>query len=324
MNILLHSISAYLQKPWTLGLPTALVVEPSSVCNLRCPLCPSGLKHTVRKPPLLELETFKLLIDEIGDVLNFAQFFEWGEPFLNPAIFDMIKYAKTRDIVVLSSTNGLCFPDEKSAGKLVASGLDCIVFAIDGTTQEVYEKYRAGGRLQDALDGLARVIEAKKADGGNGPIIHLRMVVNAFNEHQVEDFKALGRKMGVDLISVKTMDPGMCEVAKDLSFLPGNKRFRRDIQKLGLSDETCKKPWCTPTLYSDGSIVLCGMDALGKEALGKISPDVTFKKLWHSQKAKDFRKNIIEDANHYSFCRSCGCRVPDFAMRVSDLVWINS
>lgn len=321
LNILAQGVSPRVRIPLAFGLPTTMTIEPASVCNLKCPLCPSGLNRTVRKPAWLEFSVFKSLIDELGHNLIMLQLWEWGEPFLNPDFCKMISYAKTRGIITITSTNGHCFQSDQSAQALVTSGLDCLICAVDGTTQEAYEKYRVGGKLDQVIDGLARLVAAKKANGAKGPIINLRMVVNAYNERQTDDFKALGKDLGVDVVSFKTLNPGMCEVEDDFSFLPDNRHLRRDVDKHGMADYKCTKPWCTPTLFSDGSILLCAMDVYGTQSLGKLSPGTSFKKIWNSKGARDFRENIRRDPNHYDFCRNCGCREPDFAVAFNDFTW---
>ncbi len=318
VNLLTHRISSSLRYPLVFGLPTTIDIEPSSICNLSCPLCPSGLKQTVRHPPLLDLDVFKRLIDQLEETLCLIQLWEWGEPFLNPAIYEMITYAKSKGIFVVTSTNGHFFSDWPNAQATVKSGLDCLIYCIDGTTQETYEKYRAGGRLQEALDGLSRVVSAKKAAGSSSPFINLRMVVNSFNEHQIEDFRALGSKLGVNLTSLKTLNPGMCEVKKDFTFVPLNKQLRRNVEEIGAGVYKCMRPWCTPTLFADGSINMCSMDVMGTESLGKFTEDSSFRKLWNSTSYRTFRKNIRKNPDYYPFCQDCCAREPDLKTAYKD------
>ena len=60
------------------SLPYHIVLEPTNACNLRCPLCPTGLELSDRKKGIAKL-------DEIG--------FVWGKPTMhsNKDIWD-IKY----------------------------------------------------------------------------------------------------------------------------------------------------------------------------------------------------------------------------------------
>jgi MoaA/NifB/PqqE/SkfB family radical SAM enzyme len=111
------------------------MVEPSSRCNLACTLCPVtvGLE---REQGLMEFATFKKVIDEIGDYLFTLLLWDWGEPFLNPAIYDMIACAARKGIKTISSTNAHLFARQESADKVIRSGLDTLICAVDGITQK--------------------------------------------------------------------------------------------------------------------------------------------------------------------------------------------
>lgn len=98
MNWLLNRVSVHLrfEKAW--GFPTQPVVEPSNLCNLYCAVCPVG-KGLDRPGENLNFNIFKKFIDEIGDYVFSITLYCWGEPFLNPAIFDMIVYLKTEEFL---------------------------------------------------------------------------------------------------------------------------------------------------------------------------------------------------------------------------------
>ena len=45
-NEWLLGLSYRFDLPFVIGGPAALMVEPSAACNLRCPLCPNGIRIT--------------------------------------------------------------------------------------------------------------------------------------------------------------------------------------------------------------------------------------------------------------------------------------
>jgi MoaA/NifB/PqqE/SkfB family radical SAM enzyme len=108
------------KKPW--GYPTHLHIEPSTLCNLKCAFCPvtTGME---RPTGLMTHDVFKKTIDELADYLFMILLWDWGEPFLNPEVYDMIFYAKQKDIKIISSTNGHVFAQPGNADKLVRSGI---------------------------------------------------------------------------------------------------------------------------------------------------------------------------------------------------------
>ena len=74
-------------------------------------------------------------------------FYFQGEPYLNPEFLDMVKFANTKKIYTATSTNAH-YLNDANARKTIESGLDRLIISIDGTTQEVYEQYRVGGKLE--------------------------------------------------------------------------------------------------------------------------------------------------------------------------------
>ena len=120
------------------GFPTILQLEPTSECNLRCKICPSGTGMD-RPSGHMDLNVFKKIIDEIGQYLFLILFWDWGEPFLNPEAYAMIEVAHQRGIKIMSSTNGHIFADYEQARKVTLSGLDVLVFS--GQLENFFAKF---------------------------------------------------------------------------------------------------------------------------------------------------------------------------------------
>jgi MoaA/NifB/PqqE/SkfB family radical SAM enzyme len=119
------------RKPF--GMPVSFQIEPSNLCNLKCDLCrvTLGMK---RKPENLDLNVFKKLIDEVGDYVFTIVLWDWGEPLINPDVFEMIRYAADKNIKIVCSSNGQLIRNENFARKIIESGLDSLIVAVDGIT----------------------------------------------------------------------------------------------------------------------------------------------------------------------------------------------
>jgi len=191
LNWILVEISIYFkpEHPW--GWPTHLQIEPTNRCNLRCALCPvtAGMD---RPNGHMDLNVYKKIVDEIGDYVFLILLWDWGEPFLNPSIYEMISYAKQKGIKLVSSTNGHLFKDGEQAARLVASGLDSIIFAVDGISQETYELYRQGGSLESVLQGIRTVVARKRNLKSRTPLINLRFIVMK-HRHEFEHGRSFAR-----------------------------------------------------------------------------------------------------------------------------------
>ena len=57
-NIILIKFSKTLKFKKVLGYPLTLMVEPTNICNLKCPLCPTGRGLIKRPKGFLNLNNF--------------------------------------------------------------------------------------------------------------------------------------------------------------------------------------------------------------------------------------------------------------------------
>ena len=187
LNVLLGGAQKMLKPPFRMGLPLILQVEPTNTCNLQCPVCATGSGLMTRPPAMMSWETYVRVIDEVKPYACIVFFWSWGEPFLHPDACRMIRHAKDQGLTVHSCTNGHCFADPGKAEALVASGLNSLIFAVDGLDPNTYATYRRGGNLETVLTSIRNVVRAREASGGTLPLLAIRFIVMKHNEHQLAD-----------------------------------------------------------------------------------------------------------------------------------------
>jgi radical SAM protein with 4Fe4S-binding SPASM domain len=302
--------------PW--GQPTHLQVEPSSLCNLRCPACRvvTGLG---RKGSLMELDLFKKIVDEARENVFLIALWGWGEPFLNPAIYDMITYAKWHGIRLIASTNGHFLKGQDEAEQLIRAGLDALIVAVDGSTQETYELYRRPGTLDSVLEGVRALAERKRCLQSELPLINFRAVVSRQNEHEIPDMVELARSCGVNMFSLKTLNPLSSdpysldptpEDDSDDPFVPTNPHYQRFRYRAGgnirirVSRNPCKRLWNNPKILSDGTVVMCTCDVAGSLPLGNVNTE-SLRQIWMSADYRQKRKQFHADWEKMAPCCTC-------------------
>jgi radical SAM protein with 4Fe4S-binding SPASM domain len=294
-----------------LGFPYMAHVSPAGLCNLRCAICPAHDPQT-RGKSLLPFLTFKKLVDEIGDYLIYIILWSWGEPFLNPDIYRMISYAGEKNVLTVTSSNLNRFGREE-AKKVVESGLDALIVALDGVTEESYSKYRSGGSARRVIENTRILVEEREKSRKKKPFIDLRMVVSKENEHEVEEFRSLARKLGVDMLSFKafsTRQPGFADPEIDRQYAPKTKFFRwYDYQpdftvNRRAKKYNCKFPWTKPTVFADGEILSCEFDLQYSHAFGNLN-EQSFREIWFGEKAREFRRRFEKNRDDIAFCRDC-------------------
>src|SRR6195952_2649768 len=220
-----YYVSKWTRRPVQWGQPVSISFEPTTSCNLRCPECPSGLRSFTRPRGMLEMNFFRKMIDQMAPELLYLTFYFQGEPFLNPGFLEMVKYASDKGIYTATSTNAHYLNDE-NARKTIESGLDRLIISIDGTTQDVYQQYRVGGKLDKVLEGAKNIVKWKKELNSKTPFVFFQFLVVKHNEHQIEDVKRLAKEIGVDEVRFKTAQ--VYDYENDPNHLiPENDKFSR-------------------------------------------------------------------------------------------------
>ena len=310
-----YYISKITGKPVQWGYPISISFEPTTSCNLRCPECPSGLRAFTRPTGMLKNDFFRQTIDQLSKDLLYLVFYFQGEPYLNPAFLDMVKYASDKGIYTATSTNAHYLTDE-NARKTVESGLDRLIISLDGTTQDVYQQYRVGGKLHKVLEGARNIVKWKKELKSKTPFVFFQFLVVKPNEHQIEDVKRLAAEIGVDEVRFKTAqvydyenDPNkLIPTIEKFSRYRKNKSGKMEIRN-NLNNH-CWRLWHATVISWDGLVVPCCFDKDAQHPLGDLK-GMSFKEVWHNDKYKRFREQVLMGRKNIDICANCseGTRV---------------
>lgn len=302
-------ISRMLKRPIQWGYPISVSFEPTTSCNLRCPECPSGLRAFTRPTGMLENSFFRQTIDEMHQELLYLIFYFQGEPYLNPAFLDMVKYASSKKIYTATSTNAHYLNDE-NARKTVESGLDRLIISIDGTTQEVYQQYRVGGKLDKVLEGAKNIIKWKRTLNSKKPFVIFQFLVVKHNEHQIPDVHKLAIEIGADAVWLKTAqiydyenDPNQLipSINKYSRYKKNNAGLYQPKNKLA---NHCWKLWHANVITWDGLVVPCCFDKDATHQLGNLSSQ-SFRETWKSPAYKQFRSSLMQGRKNIEICANC-------------------
>lgn len=200
-NVVRVETERLLKRDRLSGRPYMLLVDPTNVCNLKCPLCPTGRGDLPLKNGKMPLDSFRAFIDQIAPHTLKIMLYNWGEPFLHKDILEMIAHAHKRRIATALSSNLNRLP-KAGAEAVVRSGLDDMIVSCDGLSQETYETYRVGGKLEDVLANMRAIAETRKRLGRKSPVIEFQFLVFEHNEHEVPEVERTARANGADFVRV--------------------------------------------------------------------------------------------------------------------------
>ncbi len=306
--------SKWTGKPVQWGMPVSISFEPTTSCNLRCPECPSGLRAFTRPTGMLQRDFFRETIDQLHRELFYLVFYFQGEPYLNPAFLDMVKYASEKKIYTATSTNAH-YLTEQNARRTVESGLDRLIISIDGTTQDVYQQYRVGGRLEKVLAGARNIVQAKREMKSSTPFVIFQFLVVKPNEHQIDEVRQLAEEIGVDDVWLKTAQ--IYDYENDPNrLIPTLDRFSR-YRKTGKGYEFkgklsnhCWRLWHDPVITWDGLVAPCCFDKDASHRMGDLKQQ-SFREIWKSPVYRTFRTKLLKGRKEIDICANCseGTRV---------------
>jgi radical SAM protein with 4Fe4S-binding SPASM domain len=256
----------------------------------------------------MELDKFNKLMDETGKYLVHLTLWSQGEPFVNRHFTEMVQIAKSKGIKTMTSTNGHFLIE--NAEKIVRSGLDVLIVAMDGASQETYEKYRVNGRFEKVYNGMKTVSEAKKRLKSKTPQIELQFIVMKHNEHETEKIRALAYECGAQTVSFKTAQVYTKEQADE--FLPVQEKYRRyeldtngNIKTKIKEINFCRWVLLCPVINWDGTVSPCCFDKNAEYGLGNVFSEGGMKKIWRSAAYAKFRNQIFRQRNKIPICSNC-------------------
>lgn len=294
------------QKPLRWAFPYSVSIEPTNVCNLRCPQCPTGLNLLQRTKGKMDFELYKSIIDKTYKyLLNLFLYFQ-GEPLLSSDFFEMVKYADSKNIYVVTSTNAQLINDEV-ADKIVKSGLDKLIISVDGIDNETYTKYRIGGSLEKVLNGINSLKAAKSKYHSHLPSIELQFIVMKHNEKQINDFMQFARqmKMSYSLKSAQIVDFVTAE-----EFVPKIEKYSRykkenDAYVLKKTiGNRCSRLWDSLVITWNGDVLPCCYDKDAEHSFGNVT-DEEIMKIYNNEYFRKFAKQVLTDRKKIDICRNC-------------------
>jgi len=301
--------SKWTRKPIQWGFPISISFEPTTSCNLRCPECPSGLRSFTRPTGMLGNNFFEQTVDQLSPDLLYLIFYFQGEPYLNPDFLKMVRYASSKGIYTATSTNAHYLTDD-NARKTVESGLDRLIVSIDGTTQDVYQQYRIGGKLNKVIEGTKNIVAWKKKLNSRTPFIFFQFLVVKPNEHQVGDIQKLAKECGVDQVRFKTAQ--VYDYKNDPNrLIPATQKFSRykkdskgEYQLKNSLANHCWRLWHATVITWDGLVVPCCFDKDAQHTLGDLKGK-PFKEIWQHSDYVKFRKQILQSRSNIDICANC-------------------
>jgi len=288
------------------AFPGVIRIEPSSLCTLRCLHCPTGTVKFSRG--VMDAGTFARILENIRvniHNIRVVVLYHGGEPFLNKEFLTMVRKIKDSGVPhIKTDTNGTLL-NLNLIQQICESGLDEIVFSLDGTSFEQNDTIRRGCDGRRVSENIKKLAEYKRTNGFAKPDIFIATT----------QFLEKCKKIGDQLPAIPQYlhDFFADEITRrDLSF---RTTFAMKWPDLNMDEELfevicdsegpqirnfCDDIISTITIRWNGDIVPCCYDLTSKMVMGNLLKE-DIGTVWNNKKYLRLRKGIYEK----KFCPLC-------------------
>lgn len=321
-------------KPYfVVSLPKHVQVEVTTFCNMNCQSC--GRRDIIDKPHHMQFVELKQIFDAIQPHnINLSGL---GEPLLNPAIFKMISYCKSKGAVVNFPTN--LNVSSKLIIKLVEAEPQQIKVSIDSATPETYRRVRKANTFEKIQKNIRLINTLKQEHNLQHPEIRFNYALQKANIGELPQVLSFASELGVDTVyiqdlnyfSVEDKKGALCNIDRhDLEAMLGkcDRIARQNRIKTNLDNWkrnfdlfynkmlpqeqfqpnsiNCLFPWVSAFVDVHGNVKPCPVFVWDKDtnSLGNCLED-SFQQIWNGVRCRSLRRSIKQGERKYAICKRC-------------------
>lgn len=285
------------------NLPQVLGIESTNHCNIKCIMCPRGEPDIMRRPiGHMSNELLERIIDQSTYFTDPTWLHWFGEPLMNPNLFDQIEIAKRKVPNLGISTNATLLTEENQI-RILDSSLDTIIIAIDGATKSTYESTRKSARFtfEKVIDNAEQFLSRRMALSKTRPHIILSIIAMESTVVEQEQFREYWTTRGANEVLFKPfVDWG--------GQAPGTFKDLAKVEERSLlaspRPHACKFLWQSLVITWNGYVVPCCYDYDAKMVLGDLKIQ-TLEEIWNGPAYVQLRQAELAGQNNSALCANC-------------------
>lgn len=268
-----------------------VTIEFTNYCNLSCWMCPHNIM--TRSTGFMSLDLVKRISPQLGK-LNLEQLglHGIGESLLHPQLREALEILRedNPNVHMGLATNGT-FLTEKNYNK-VDGLIDEVSVAIDGFTQETYEKHRTGGDFNKVLEHVHNIMEYRDKIGSTRPYIAVQMIDLGQGEEEKAQFEAFWKPKVLSHDKVRFITKA---------------NFGGQIPGIDFQIKKCAALYAQISILWDGRMTTCCWDSDGKNVMGNLNEEM-MNEIFLSQKYDALREKhelgTLQKEKHL-LCNTC-------------------
>jgi len=329
---------AHACRPAVVGsLPRSLYLETTNRCDSKCQTCIRTFE-TLEPPADLTLERVQAIVAQFP-ALDRVVLHGIGEPLLNPQIFDIVAYLKTRVASVLFNSDAISLTPAR-ARRLVESGLDEYRVSMDAATAATYHQLRGVDQFERVTANVAWLVTLQRELRRTTPRVSLWFTASRANVEELPAFVQLAADLAVGEVYVQRLVFNGLGLATEANALHGKLREREltrlaeaealatrhriamrasgltsPLASLQAGDDGgrpwsgCQRPWTLAYVTANGNVLPCCISPwVARDYAGLILGNAFsegFESIWDGRRYQQFRTDF-ETATPPDPCRGCG------------------
>jgi MoaA/NifB/PqqE/SkfB family radical SAM enzyme len=230
-----------------------------------------------------------------------------GEPLLDKTLPEKIALAKDKGFKGIGFATNATHLTPETTEDLLDSGLDTIIFSIDGITKSTHEHIRSGVDFDQIMQNVLHFVERRNARGLNSTKVIVRMIRQESNHHEWNEYKTfwndhLNPEFG-DQVSV--FDVHNWGVRQERERERRDKRFSRLHALSKKTKMICPDLLDRMWVYIDGGVALCCGDEKGVHNLGNVFYQDPVS-IYNGPKISKYRQIMSEGRlTDIAYCKNC-------------------
>lgn len=180
--------------------PFIAIWEVTQACDLACVHCRASAQPD-RHPMELSTEEGKALIDQIADMRVPVFVLTGGDPIKRPDLFDLIRYARSREVRVSLTPSATPLLTRDIVVRLKEVGLARLAVSMDGASAETHDAFRG------MSGSFARTLDAVRWANEIGLPVQINTTFSRRNIAEIDDIVALIERLKITLWSVFFLVP---------------------------------------------------------------------------------------------------------------------
>jgi len=322
---------------FALGMPSALLVEITSLCNLKCRMCPltARLTPSGAQPGHMPEEIWRRLVPFATGIRQ-VMIGGYGEPFASSNCIARLRELDALGVPTSLTTNGTLVTDPVAADLASLAHFTGVNVSIDSPDAAVYHEIR-GGQLHRACEGARRLAAALGPEKvtvssvmmqttigtlAAFPPLLARLGVKKYVLQGLIDYtrdvesEELRRRNGL-AERIASIRRACDEAGVELSFaLPD--RVATELGEAGgrllagTTAETrepdtkqCTAPWELPVVDKDGRVFPCCYALSNSTAVLGDLRESSPESIWFGTEYERFRHDLLDGRTTPAVCRSC-------------------